>query len=265
VNRIEQAVSNFRSQQRLELTRRRFKTLVEESNDAILVVDATGTIHYATSATNHILGKSPEELVGTDGFEPIHTEDVTAVIEELEKLIENPEHRAQVEFRYQHADRSWIWVEVRGRNLLQNDEIAGIVVYVRDIDERKTKGVELERKEQTFRAVFDGASDAMVLANDEGVYVDANKAACDFFGLEKDELLGRTIREFAPEDYNFDDTWQQFQQSEYERGLFPLVRPDGDRRIVEFSATRDILPNRHLSILRDITDQNQLTEIEPKN
>lgn len=262
-NRIEQAVSNFRSQQRLELTRRRFRTLVEESTDAILVVDSTGTILYVTPTTEHILGKSPEELVGTDGFEPIHTEDVPAVREKLARLVQNPEYKAQVEFRYQHANGSWIWVEVRGRNLLANDDIAGIVVYVRDIDDRKTNELERERQEQTFRAVFEEASDAMVIANDEGVYVDANPAACDMFGLEKEELLGRTIREFAPEEYDFEGAWQQFRQSERERGLFPLVQADGERRIVEFSATRDILPNRHLSILRDVTEQNQPTESDP--
>lgn len=62
-NRIDQAVSNYQSQQRLEVTRMRFKTLVEESNDAILVVDATGTILYTTPATKHILGKPPDAIL----------------------------------------------------------------------------------------------------------------------------------------------------------------------------------------------------------
>lgn len=259
-NRIEQAVSNYRAHLHIELIRRRFKTLVEESTDAIFVVDPSGTILYATPATNHILGRSPEDMVGTDGFEPIHTDDVTAVSEELEKLIEDSEYRAQVAFRYQHADGSWIWVEVRGRNLLDNNDINGIVVYARDVDVRKANELALDRQEETFRAVFEEASEAMVIVNDEGEYVEVNPAACRLFGLEEAELLGRSIWEFAPEEYDVDGVWERFQQSDRDRGLFPLVRADGERRLVEFSASRDILPNRHLSILREVREQQELSE-----
>ena len=38
--------------------------------------------------------------------------------------------------------------------------------------------------ERLLRAVFDGALDAMLLADDEGTYVDANPAACELFALQ---------------------------------------------------------------------------------
>ncbi len=105
------------------------------------------------------------------------------------------------------------------------------------------------------RAVFEEAFDAMVVADDAGRYVDANPAACDLFGLPREELLGRSIAEFAPDGYDFETAWAEFQAGDEQRGTFPLVRPDGDRRAVEFVATNDILPDRHLSILRDVTDR----------
>lgn len=259
-NRITQAVSNARARQRIELTRRRFKTLVEESNDAILIVTKDGTIQYATPATKYILGKEPEEIVGTDGFDPIHTDELPELREAFATLIDGSEDHVQVECRYRHADNSWRWIEVRGRDLLNHPEIGGIVVYVRDIDSEKSDERELQRREKTFRAVFEQASDAMVIADDNGIYVDANPAAHTLFGVKEDGLLGRSIREFAPEDYDFDRAWQEFQQSEYERGHFPLVRPDGEHRVVEFTATQDILPHRHLSILRDVTERERSTD-----
>ncbi|WP_224332778.1 helix-turn-helix domain-containing protein [Haloprofundus halobius] len=106
-----------------------------------------------------------------------------------------------------------------------------------------------------FRAVFEEALDAVVLADDDATYVDANPAACDLFGLSRSELLGRTVREFVPVDYDFDRAWRSFQASNTDRGIFPLVRDDGERRLVEFAATPDIVPGRHLSILRDVTDR----------
>lgn len=116
-----------------------------------------------------------------------------------------------------------------------------------------------------FQAVFEEAFDAMLIANDNAAYVDANPAACELFGLSREELLGRSIDEFAAEDYNFETAWREFQESDRDRGIFPLVRPDGEKRIVEFAATPNIRPGRHLSVLRDVTEQrrmeNELNEI----
>ena len=93
----------------------------------------------------------------------------------------------------------------------------------------------------------------MVIADDGGRYVEANPAACELFGLPREELLGRSIADFAPEGFDFEDAWRSFSTGKNERGLFPLVRADGERRVVEYSATREILPGHHLSIMRDVT------------
>ena len=259
-NRIEQAVANARFEQRVQLTRERFKTLVEESSDAILVVDATGQILYATPATEHVLGRTPDELLGTDGFDPVHDEDVGVLATELGKLIEDPSSRARVEFRYDHGEEGWIWVEVRGRNLLDTDVINGIVVYVRDIDDRKGRERDLQRQTAISQAVFDEALDAMVIADNDGVYVDANRAACELFGVARDELLGRTIESFTPEAYDFERHWAAFQESDRDRGRLSLVRADGERRRVEFAASQEIIPHRHLSVLRVVDDEDRIDQ-----
>ncbi len=116
---------------------------------------------------------------------------------------------------------------------------------------------ELRQREQLFRAVFDGALDALLLADDHGVYVDANPAACAMFGLARDELVGRRIAEFAVEGYDTGANWQAFQRAGTLTGEFTLVRPDGQRRSVEFSASSSILPGLHLSALRDVGEQRR--------
>lgn len=258
-NRIRNAVDQYRSRREADFTRERFQVLVEESNDAILVVAPDGTFRYATPAVEHIFGWKPSDVIGVSGFERIHTDDVDGVREEFGKLVEDPDRRSHVEFRYLNEDGSWTWVETWGRNLLEKDVIQGIVVYVRDVDGRIENERELAQREKMFRAVFEEAIDAMVISDDDGTYVDANPAACELFGLEKVELIGRSNREFAPEDYDLEGAWREFQHAGRERGLFPLVRPDGDRRTVEFGATRGIRPNKHLFILRDVTERESKT------
>lgn len=113
----------------------------------------------------------------------------------------------------------------------------------------------LDRIQNKFRTVFDESSDAMLIANDDGRYVDANQAAGDLFGLSKARLLGRSIEEFAPCGFDFEIAWSEFRDSGNDRGTFPLLRPDGTERIVEYSAESDIVPGQHLTILRDVTER----------
>lgn len=129
-----------------------------------------------------------------------------------------------------------------------------------EVTERKRAEEALRASEQLFRAVFDGALEALLIADDEGRYVDANPAACALFGLPKNELIGRRVEEFTEPDFDFEGAWSSLMKAGWLTGEFRLVRPDSTVRDLEFSATANILPGRHFSVLRDITRRKQLEE-----
>ncbi len=109
--------------------------------------------------------------------------------------------------------------------------------------------------EKLLRAVFEGATDAILIADDAGRYCDANPAACALFGLPLAELTGRRIEEFAvPEAAPHTGIWKAFLDAGRMSGEFPLLRPDGARRVLEYNAVANVLPGLHLSVLRDVTD-----------
>jgi PAS domain S-box-containing protein len=117
------------------------------------------------------------------------------------------------------------------------------------------KAAAVEESSAKFQAVFEGTHDALVLADDDGTYVDANPAAADLFGVDRSELVGMSIQDFAASDFDFEREWSSFRQEKAGRGQFPLVRADGTKRIVEFAATSEVYPGHHLSALRDVTDR----------
>jgi two-component system cell cycle sensor histidine kinase/response regulator CckA len=110
---------------------------------------------------------------------------------------------------------------------------------------------------RVVQAIFDGALDAMLLADDSGRYVEANPAACELLGLPREQLLGRSISDFAAANYSVTDAWQSFVEQGRMRGSFPLLRADGALRELDFSAVANVLPGLHLSILRDMTDSRR--------
>jgi PAS domain S-box-containing protein len=113
----------------------------------------------------------------------------------------------------------------------------------------------LRGSEALMRAIFEGSRDGLVLADDRGVFVDVNPAACEMFGLPHEQLVGRSRADFAAPEFDAEATHRAFMERGQLRGRFLLRRPDGTRRTLDFNSVKNVAPGLHLGALRDITDQ----------
>ena len=141
-------------------------------------------------------------------------------------------------------------------------EPSALLAHVNALLRLKQTERALRQSEEQFIAAFDNALDAMLIADDEANYIDANPAACAIFGLPRSELLKRNLFDFLElgQSRAVEKAWQTFIKSGEDRGDFHLYRPDGTTRELEYRAKANILPHRHLSILRDVTDRKQAEE-----
>jgi len=121
----------------------RFRSLVQNASDVIIVVDATGEILYESPAVERILGYRPEERVGSNALDSVHTDEAARVREVLSYVAQNPREFRTLEFRVRHADGSWRWLEVTATNLLDDPSVRGIVGNYRDVTERKVLEAQL--------------------------------------------------------------------------------------------------------------------------
>jgi PAS domain S-box-containing protein len=107
--------------------------------------------------------------------------------------------------------------------------------------------------EERYRRLFEASMDAIVLTDDDGVYLDANEAAAALFGLPRERLIGiraADLREDSgPEAFA---SHQRYLASGRDAGEFVFRRPDGSLRVAQYTAVR-LGANLHQSILRDIT------------
>lgn len=232
----------------------RLEALFENSPDMINIHDMEGNITDPNPLLCEEMGYDEDELTDMKVWELDQEMNPHKAHTLWEGM--NQGDRKRIEGVYQRRDGSELPVEVHIRYLYVDGEDRFMVIS-RDITERKKQEQQLQQERDRFRAVFEEAFDTMVLADEDGQYIKVNKSATELFRHPEDELIGRSIREFAPEDFDFEMAWQEFQQSEKELGTFPLVRPNGDERIIEYAATRDIIPDQHLSVLRDVTERKQ--------
>ncbi len=137
-----------------------------------------------------------------------------------------------------------------------------LLAHVRALLRMKQTEEALKGSEERFRAAFDNALDAMLIADDNANYVDANPSACAMFGVSKEEMMQRKLSDFVEPGRHreIETAWQSFLEEGEQAGEFRLYRSDGTTRELEYRAKARFLPNRHLSVLRDVTQRKQAEE-----
>ena len=127
---------------------KRFQALIEHSSDLITVLEADGTIRYQSPSIERVMGYETTDVVGRSAFEFVHPEDREFVADEFFKTAQNPDYRADIEFRFRHADGDWRVVETRGRSSLDDPVVDGIIANTRDVTERTERERTLERQNE---------------------------------------------------------------------------------------------------------------------
>jgi diguanylate cyclase (GGDEF)-like protein/PAS domain S-box-containing protein len=191
---VASALERRDSEASLRASEERFKRLVQNLPDVVLVIDPLANFLYASPQIESLLGYRPEELVGTSALDMIHPDETDEVALALVRTVEAAGNEAPeaVGLRARHRDGSWVPIEVAGSSALEDPSIAGIVVTVRDMRESLRIAATLEDVEIRWRQVFDHSPIGMATAAPDGRFLNVNPALCRMLGYETDELLTMT-------------------------------------------------------------------------
>jgi len=116
--------------------------------------------------------------------------------------------------------------------------------------------------ELLFRAIVYHPTAPILIADDDRTYRDASAGAGKLLGLPRDKIIGCRMDDFAAPSFKpqISQLWRAFLEQGEQRGTLKLVTPDGDSRDIEYTAKVNVLPVRHVLVLRDKT---ALGETEP--
>ena len=114
-----------------------FQSLVENSPDAISVIDRQGQVLYSSAANRDLFGYNPSELVGRDCMERIHPEDQERSSQSLQEVMVKPPGPCRWDARIRCKDGNYCWVESTVSNLLSDLEVHAIVLQQRNIHDRR--------------------------------------------------------------------------------------------------------------------------------
>jgi PAS domain S-box-containing protein len=121
----------------LRLNEERFRALVENSGDAVAVLERDGTISYLSQSSVRVLGFESRDLLGTNAFALLHPDDVAAVRESIQALRDSPGGVVQVASRFRHRDGEWHYGEGSLTNRLHDAVVRGVVFNFRDVTSQR--------------------------------------------------------------------------------------------------------------------------------
>jgi hypothetical protein len=130
----------------------RFRALVENSSDALLLIDAEGRVTYLTPSSERHLGWKRDEIVGRSIFDFVHPDDRDTVGYRMADALEHPLRPITQEVRFKHADGDWRIMEGIGVNRLGDPSVKAIVINARDVTDRRKLEDQL-RQSQKMEAV----------------------------------------------------------------------------------------------------------------
>lgn len=246
------------------------RVLVQNSMDAIAILNGDGTIRYESPAVERILGYKPEELIGKPMLEFLHPDDVQNAVDSFEASAANPGQTISMEVRFLHKDGSWRLFEGIGNNLLGDPDVNGIVVNYRDVSERKQMETELRESEEKLNRYLEGTPDAICVTDLRGTILYINAATERMTGYSREELVGNNFLKLgllAPGTTEKPSQWLERGGAEKPTSAeeFELIRKDGSRLFAEVS-TLTICPiaeggkTEVVAIVRDITERKNLRE-----
>jgi PAS domain S-box-containing protein len=136
----------------LQVNEKRFRAMIENSTDAVLVTrPRTEGIVYVSPAFQRMTGYGVNDVRGKQFVDFIHPEHRAAALSLRDEGLRTPGNIVTREFLVQHRDASYRWMEITASNLLREPAVRAIVINLRDITERKLAEAERSRLENRLR------------------------------------------------------------------------------------------------------------------
>jgi len=140
-----------------------FRSLIENASDAVMVLDASLQVRYASPSLERVLGFAPEDVVGKSPVQFVNEGDADAMQRALEAAAATPGVGPTLEFRCA-GDGAPKYLEATVANMLDNPAVEGIVINMRDVTERwhteELRGEKIRAEEQIRQlGLYDSLTD----------------------------------------------------------------------------------------------------------
>jgi PAS domain S-box-containing protein len=183
---IRDVTERKRMDERLRRTEEKYGALMENTLDAVLVIDFDGTTLFTNPAAARLFGyDTVEEIIGRNMIDFVAPESFEKIVNDQLKVAKGTGTLSTYKIR--GGDGREIMVEGHGTKI-SFDERPATILSLRDVTDRVLAEEALKKSEERFRRMADNVRDGLTIyEGDQAVYV--NDRACEIFGYPRQELM----------------------------------------------------------------------------
>jgi PAS domain S-box-containing protein len=236
-----------------------YRSIFNNSLDAILLTHPDGSIFYANSAAEDLFGYTQKEIydLGRSGIVDIEDPNLPLMLEERTR-----EGKSRGELTFIKKDGTKFPGDIS--TSIFNDEKGNLNTFmiIRDISRRKNVEKSLKESEERYHSLFENNHAVMLLINpNTGEIVDANAAASSFYGYNHEELVKMKINDInlLPEEEVFNEM-RKSKLAQKNNFIFKHKLANGEMRDVDVYSGSITVGGKNLlySIIHDITKRKQV-------
>ena len=251
------------TQKRLKNSEEKYRNLFEKAPVGIFKTTSKGKADLVNPKLAEILGF--ESIDAAVEYYDNLADELYVENKKREEFINKLKKKGYVEdFVYQAYDKNnnKLWLKMDAKiNTKKEDGSFTIDGFVEDITEKYKTAKELERSEEKYRSLFENQySVMMILEPETGEIVDANPAACDYYGWSHQELTSMNINDIniLPQE-EVSNKLEAIKNEKSHNFQFKHKLANGEIRNVEvYDAPIKIEDKDYLfSIIHDITERKE--------
>jgi len=168
----------------------RFKSLVQNSSDVIMLISSASKIKYYSPSISKVLGYNEDTLIGKDLVPYIYKPDRAKFEEAVRYVIKEKIKTHAIEVKVLSASDDYKSLEIVLNNQLENSFIEGIVLNARDISARKKQ----EESLLLLERAIDSCDNGILITDPNQInnpIIYANRAFEKLTGYTYKEVVGK--------------------------------------------------------------------------
>src|SRR5215212_2321274 len=122
----EQELQRRQAEAAVRASEERFRALVENSSDALLLLDPEGRVRYVTPSSTRYLGWTPDQMIGRSIFDFLHPDDRDLANVRMADMLGRPNQPVTAEVRFLHIDGTARILEGVASNRLDDPSVRAI-------------------------------------------------------------------------------------------------------------------------------------------
>jgi PAS domain S-box-containing protein len=253
-----------RAEEALRLSEEKYKSLVDASPDAVLVIDFHGRILFASRQAWQLLRlEDSETLTGRSVFNYVIAKDRPRLAANLSHLLEAG-IRTGTEYTCYRADGTTVVTETS--SMLTRDAAGrprAFLAVIRDISGRKEAEDALRQQHDQLQTIYEGMIEGLVITDIETKrFLRVNGSLCRMVGYSEEELLAASVSDIHPPAEVPNDL-KRFQAVAEGRVSInedrPVLRKDGSIFYADITGHRILYQGRPclLALFRDVTERRR--------